>query len=166
MPSRKKPKTEDSRLYDMEDRFMRAAMGGQMTRAALQELADKACRRWRVPPVRVRFSTSTKWAGMYYSHNCSIVLYAGSHKVRTGRNTHTLLHEIAHHIDDWKVDECGSSHGPTFAAICLDLYDHYRVLPAAAYRLLAKQHGVKLASGIHHKMRPHLGARGAKKKGA
>lgn len=151
---RKAPKSDpqQQQLYKFEDGFMRAAMLGSCTRSTLQSLADKACRRWRVPQVDVVFSQHNTLYGQQFGDENKIRLYDAKDKAGNGRNAHVLLHEVAHHIDDHKSDGI-ESHGPVFAAICMDLYDHYNLLPRAAFRLLAKTFRVKIARGVHHKMR-------------
>lgn len=152
------------RVYKFEDGFMKAAMYARAPRKILQELADKACRRWGVPLIDVAFSTSTQWSGQYWGDENKIYLYAPTKKSkwkRNGRNPGVLLHEVAHHIDDWKLNASPDvdSHGANFLAIVMDLYDHYQVLPKAAFKLLAKKHKIKIASGIHHKMKKRPSAK-------
>lgn len=148
-------------LYKMEDSFMRGNLTASVSLEKLQALADKVCRRWGVPPVKVLFKKNRYWYGSYFGARQVIELY--DHKKRKlkghGRNVPVLLHELAHHIDAFKLDPVAPAHGPNFAAICLDLYDHYEILPADAYRVLARRYGVKIARGIHHKMRKRRTAR-------
>jgi hypothetical protein len=140
---------QTKRLYRMENTFMRAGMYGYVPRAELQELADKACRRWNVPPVKVVFSRNTYWYGEYSPDEKKIRLFDAKKRKRpgSGRNRLVLLHEVAHHIDNelFPDSETGD-HGPTFAKVAMDLYDHYKVLPRSAFRMLAKKHGVKVSA--------------------
>lgn len=136
-------------LYAFEDTFMYAAMRGTMRREDLQALADKACRRWRVPPVEVKFSQHTKWFGQYFAWEHVIHLYGSKGRRRgpkgtSGRNAAVLLHEVAHHIDDWRTG-ADQAHGPHFAAICRDLYDHFQVLPRKGYTYMARKCGLKVS---------------------
>jgi hypothetical protein len=54
-------------------------------------------------------------------------------------------------------DTITAAHGPRFAAICMDLYDHYGVLPKEAFRLLAKKFRVRIAR-TYHKRKSRLSA--------
>jgi hypothetical protein len=130
----------------MEDSFMKAAMRGHVPLVALQELADKACRRWNVPLIRVRLGRDRFWYGEYHPGEDKIDLHDNKRRRRPGhgRNFPVLLHEVAHHIDYYRNGEhhLDDAHGPTFAGICRDLYDHYEVIPKAAFDLLAKRANV------------------------
>lgn len=164
-----KLKDQDNLVYKFEDGFLKAAMYARAPRKILQEFADKACRRWGVPLLDVVFSTSTRWSGMYYWDQNKIRLFAPTKKSkwkRNGRNLGVLMHEVAHHIDDWKIDAGAEAetHGPNFVAIVMDLYDHYDVLPKPAFKLMAKKIGIKIAVGIHHKMKKRASARRRKAK--
>ena len=154
---------ETKRLYKMEGTFMTGNMTGKLSLAKCQEIADKVCRRWRVPPVKVRFRKHRYWYGEYFCMSDVMNLYDHEDRQRPGhgRNMVTLLHELAHHIDDWKVDcrPSSPSHGPSFAAIAMELYDHYKVLPADAFKLLAKRFKVKIAPAVSPKMRKRKHAR-------
>lgn len=156
------------RLYAMEDGFMKAAMHARAPRWLLQAFADAACNRWHVPPVDVVFSRGTTYSGVYFGDENKIRLYAPRKKstdrkrhYRSGRNPQVLLHEVAHHIDDWKVNNSdgADAHGANFVAITMDLYDHFSVLPKAAFKMLAKKAKIKIAAGIHHKMKKRAKAR-------
>lgn len=114
----------------------------QQSRALLQSYADKACRRWKVSPVRVQFGKAKNKSGVYKSDTQSISLFICA--PFSGRNLPVLLHEVAHHIDDC-VWDAAEAHGPIFAAIEMDLLDHYQVLPSNAFRVLAKEFGIKIA---------------------
>jgi len=135
------------RLYDFENSFMRAALQARCTLKQLQKLADKACRRWRVPTTKVVFAQGPYWYGLYYEDFNRICLYDAPKRRRIGhgRNMHVLLHEVGHHIDAC-LYESEESHGPVFAAIILDLYDHYGVLPEIAFRQLAAAYNIKIAN--------------------
>lgn len=137
------------KLYAMENRFMRAAMRGTMTRSELQELADRGARRWRIEPPRVKFTSHTKYVGQSYSGERTIHLNGKNPEYRAynGRNAPVLLHELAHYITDWKYPEL-DAHGPIFAAVARDLYDHFDVLPAECFDCLAKVYGVNVSDGI------------------
>lgn len=132
------------RLYDMEATFMAAWLRTvRQPLSLLQACADRACRRWRVPLVRIRFGINRTWYGTYFSDRQCVDLYLRPNGA-SGRNVPVLLHEVAHHIDDciWNAAE---AHGPIFAAIEMDLLDHYGVLPKRAFRKLADKHNVKVA---------------------
>lgn len=142
------------RLYKMENTFMRASMYAQQPLEELQKLADKVCRRWRVPYIEVVFRPHRSIAGRYIGDEGRIELYAHPDPKkprdrRNGRNICVLLHELAHHIDDCRGGgELAPAHGPAFAAICMDLYHHYGVLPNDAFKLLAKRFRVQVAKGV------------------
>jgi len=159
--------SQAKKVYAFEDTFMKAAQHAKAPLHVLQSLADAACRRWRVPPVDVKFATGPNWSGMYYPELDKIALFVSPKKdrgtkkaLRSGRNPAVLLHEVAHHIDDWKVNEdAEDAHGASFLAICMDLYDHYNVLPKAAFKLLTKKAGLKIAPRVRPGMRKRASAK-------
>lgn len=159
---------ESMRLYKMEGTYMNGNLTGKLSLSECQAVADKVCRRWRVPPVKIQFGHMKRGYGEYFGWpgKDKIVLYDNTSRNTPGhgRNMATLLHELAHHIDDYKVDgdPHASPHGPSFAAVSMELYDHYKILPAAAFKLLAKKHRVKIAPGIHAKMHKRKRARRGK----
>jgi putative metallohydrolase (TIGR04338 family) len=135
---------QQDRVYDMENVFMRAWVRSvQQPLTLLQEYADRACRRWNVKTIPVRFAFRKNGLGMHYAGEY-IELYRARSKKRSGRNLAVLLHEVAHHIDDciWDSEE---SHGPKFCAVEMDLLDHYGILPHYLFKSLADTHGVKIA---------------------
>ena len=128
---------------------MKAGLRAFSSREHLQTLADKACRRWKVPTIPVHFSTHTYWHGECdYDAKCIRLFYADPTKRKragSGRNPAVLLHEVAHWIDYQLHGDEGDAHGAEFAAISADLFDWYGVIPIWAYKRLCKEYGVKLA---------------------
>lgn len=142
---------------------MKAGLRAFSSLVHLQSLADKACRRWKVPTVPVRFGRHVYWHGECDSAKKLITLfYARPDKRKrpgSGRNPQVLLHEVAHWIDA-QLHEEGPAHGPLFASICADLFDWYGVIPYQAYMTLCKEYGVKCA----RLPRPHRSPRHKRKK--
>lgn len=139
---------QTKRVYKMEVTFMDAGMSGHVKRKDLQKLADQACIRWKVPKVKVVFSEDNYWYGEYFSETRKIKLYDAPVRVRKGhgRNKLVLLHEVAHHIEDVLRPDDTESHSPAFTYICMDLFDHFNVIPGYAYKEVAKRHRVKIAA--------------------
>ena len=101
-------------LYDMEHSFFKAwVRSSRQPLAMLQAYADKACRRWRVPLIRVRFDTDRQWYGSYFNDLDLIELYVKPNGM-SGRNVPVLLHEVAHHIEighpDTRMSQFNDSH--------------------------------------------------------
>ncbi len=139
-----------SRFYKMEREFVGSAVYHKVSRAHLQEIADHACRYYRVWAIKIVvfdnpanriFGESvsyTKNGGAPYGH--VIRLNRGFH----GANVATLLHELAHHIVDNTYEE-HHSHGKHFVGVYMHLLDKYRVLPSVAFRALAKKWRIEIA---------------------
>lgn len=135
------------KVYALEAKFLGAWLEVRQPLHALQQYADRACKRWSVEPVPVRFVAQNPEGlyGCYWGYPDStprIELY--NKKRNSGRNLPVLLHEVGHHIETELYDG-EYDHGPKFTAICMDLFDYYKVVPAAQYRKLAKKFKVKIA---------------------
>lgn len=127
------------RCYHMERKFDGGSIFSRTDRKCLEDLVTHACRKYRVDrPTLVVGRSKEKLMG--YADDEKIYLNAAFH----GQNTMTLLHEIAHWVVDKQFEE-HHNHGPEFMCIYMQLLDAYRVLPAFAFRRLAKEAGLKIA---------------------
>lgn len=55
----------------------------------------------------------------------------------------TVLHEMAHFINAKARLDGAQSHGPEFAGVFAWLYDHFRLIPQDAMRLVYRRYGIK-----------------------
>lgn len=144
-------------VYQMEREFVGISVSCPTPRRILQQLANHACRYYRVRPIKVvvyvnrrdrRFGESFH----YIDWNEKTQRYDGrqhSFKIRLNRAFHgahavVLMHELAHHITDQLYTD-HEDHGKQFVGIYMHLLDKYKIFPSACFRLLAKKHSVKIA---------------------
>ena len=140
-----------SRLYKMEREFVGASVYHSVSRKNLQLVADHVCAYYRITPIKIVVyrdpSSRIFGESIAYSNDDWETSYG--HVIRLNRGFHganvpTLLHELAHYICDATYKN-HRGHGSQFAAIYMHLLDKYRILPAVAFRALAKKWGVKVA---------------------
>lgn len=137
-------------LYKLEDVFISGWLRHtpDLSRPKLQAYADIVCRRYRVPPVRVVLPRKKHWFMAEYigdEDNPTIRLYVKKNSKASSRNVPVLLHELAHHVDDFKFDDSAESHGPRFVAILADMFDRYGVVPRKLFVAMAKKNGIRVA---------------------
>lgn len=139
-------------FYRFEREFFGSYVGAAMSRRSLQELANHACRYYRVEEVTIRVRVdsrkhapageSTTWycpeTGKIFSQ------YIELNRAKHGANACTLMHELAHYIAD-HIYENIADHGKQFAGIYMHLLDRYHIFPSVAFRPLAKRHGIRIA---------------------
>lgn len=140
-----------TRLYKLEREFIGTSVYHQVAQKHLRLLARHACAYYHVPLIKIvvyndkehkRFGESVSYSDDDFatSYGHEIRLNRGYH----GANFTTLLHELAHYISD-QYYEHHRDHGPQFCGIYMHLLDKYRILPAFAFRTLAKKWGVRIA---------------------
>jgi len=144
--SKRAPLSDPQRyqVYALENEFLKAWLQTRQPLSQLQTLADKACKRWGCELIPIRFKPNTPeelYGCFFEGPPARIELY--NKKRVSGRNIPVLLHEVAHHIESELFDE--ASHGPKWAAVVMDLYDHYKIVPEGQFRKLAKKFKVKIA---------------------
>lgn len=111
----------------------------------VKELAEQVCHDFGIPaPKRIRLSypkkpglldrfkkpKTYKYDGIYYPESTNIAIRF--HPQVNGFSKHTLLHELAHHIDNLFVyggEKPSSSHGMRFKKIHMHLMHHYDDIP-------------------------------------
>lgn len=127
------------RVYAMENTFMSAHMHYTKTdMRTLRAVSRAACELYGVKPPTIIQGRGTRIAGQYDSMLEAVWLF------KRGMNPAVLLHELAHHIDDVAFDSYSAPHGPRFVAIEMELLDKLKVCPSDAFRLLARQYGVRI----------------------
>lgn len=139
-----------SRFYKMEREFVGTAVHHKVSRVHLREVADHACRYYRVPLIRIVVFNDP--LNRIFGESVSFSIDGGpafGHVIRLNRGFHganvaTLLHELSHHVID-NIYEGHHSHGKKFVGIYMHLLDKYRVLPAVAFRALAKKYRIEIA---------------------
>lgn len=140
-----------ARVYKMEREFVGAVVYHRVSRDDLETVMRHACSYYRIcaPKLEIYtdrehriFGEAVSWSddGGKTEYGHTIRLNRGYH----GANVITLLHELAHYICD-DTYKNHRDHGRQFCAIYMHLLDKYRVLPAVAFRALAKKWGVKIA---------------------
>tara|TARA_R100001143_G_scaffold28420_2_gene28092 strand:+ start:11388 stop:11909 length:522 start_codon:yes stop_codon:yes gene_type:complete len=140
-----------TRLYKLEREFIGTSVYHQASQKHLCLLARHVCSYYCVPEIRVVVynDPDQKCFGESVSYSDDDFVTTYGHEIRLNRGYHganltTLLHELAHYISD-QYFEHHRDHGAQFCAIYMHLLDKYRVLPAFAFRALAKKWGVKIA---------------------
>jgi len=142
------PKSDPQReaVYRMEDRFMSSWSSLVLPPDYLSEIARRVCRKWKVPQPRLRAGQKVRIPGGHAAtYSSGGIITLGSR----GMNPAVLAHELAHHIDHvlyHDMQEPGyEAHGPTWTWIEMTLLDELFIMPASAFRALAKEYRVKIA---------------------
>lgn len=138
---RKKIKSDPQRhlIYSLERETIGQSINTRSSRDHLRSVASHACRKYKVPNVKLMFVHEPDTRLFGWEDHQKITLNSGFH----GCNIYTLLHELAHHITDEKYEEGIEHHGPEFFSIYIDLMDRYRVFPRRQMKALADQYGVR-----------------------
>ncbi len=153
IPKPAKPVQSDpqrSRFYKMEREFVGCSVYHKVSRDDLETIMRHACSYYRIKaPKLVVYSKPEErvFGRSEYDEmpdgslaNFEIRLNRGFH----GANVCTLLHELAHYIVD-NTYENHHGHGKKFVGVYMHLLDKYRVLPAVAFRALAKKWRIEIA---------------------
>ena len=128
---------QQHKVYGLERELIGLALHTTCHREHLRTVLAHACRKYKVPAPKLVFvRENNKIFGS--SNNGVITLNAAFH----GCNLFTLLHELAHHLTDFKY-EGAEDHGVEFVRIYMDLLNRYRVLPRDAFKVMAQRRGVK-----------------------
>lgn len=134
----------------LEREFVGLSLHHTVSKRELEKYVRHACRYYRIKTPKLSIYDDPSDQTFGYSE-CTIhedgsrsafciYLNRGFH----GANIITLMHELAHYIADstW----CGHhGHGPKFVGIYMHLLDKYRVIPADAFRTVAKRRNIKIA---------------------
>lgn len=134
----------------MEREFVGCSIYHKVSRDDLETIMRHACAYYRIPapklviynnPADRKFGESE-----YMLHSDGAMT---DFKIRLNRGFHganvvTLLHELAHYIVD-NTYEGHHGHGKKFVGVYMHLLDKYRVLPAVAFRALAKKWRIEIA---------------------
>lgn len=130
---------------------MGISINHSVPRNLLQEIADHACRYYKIALIKiVVFNNPSQrifGESVYYDYGDGSPNFG--HVIRLNRGFHganvcTLLHELAHYIvDDTYTGH--EDHGKKFVGIYMHLLHKYRIIPSDAFRVLAKRWGVKVA---------------------
>ncbi len=134
----------------MEREFCGSSIYHKVGRDDLESVMRHACMYYKIRAPKLiifndpddhRFGESLSWSidgGPAFDH--LIRLNSGYH----GANVCTLMHELSHYILDATYQD-HYDHGKKFCGIYMHLLDKYRVLPAVAFRALAKKWRVEIA---------------------
>ena len=128
----------DEGVYALEGGIAGHCARSTSTRKQLEWLADEVCQYYGVAVPNIRFiNTKRDMHSGWFDHE--IVL----NRAREGANGLALLHELTHYL----VDEFYTGvehHGPEYVAIYMHLLDRWNYLPNGCFRMLAKQHRLKI----------------------
>lgn len=139
-----------SRFYKMEREFVGSSIYHKVSRDDLESIMRHACAYYKIRAPKLvvyndkddrRFGESVSYSidgGPDFGH--TLRLNRGFH----GANVVTLMHELAHYIVD-ATYENHHGHGKKFCGVYMHLLDKYRVLPAVAFRALAKKWRIEIA---------------------
>jgi predicted SprT family Zn-dependent metalloprotease len=125
-------------IYALEDGVSGHCAHTTGTRCQLESLAAEVCAYYGTSVPNIRFINTRRNTHIaWFDHE--IVL----NRAREGANGITLLHELSHFLTaEFYTDV--EHHGPEFAAIYMHLLDRWKYLPNRCFRLLAKQHRLKI----------------------
>jgi len=103
------------------------------------EIADKACEAWSIPPPRkFKLGKAGGKFSVYEDGSRSLTL------LPEHLNTAMTLHEISHHITDIRYGSGYQYHGPEFMGVFLDLLADFNVAPRKTLFYSARQAGLKI----------------------
>lgn len=152
-PTKPGPASDPQRaaLYAMEREFLGACWNTKTSRKVLASAVTNACNTYQVARPRLKVIDQPQVHEFGSVTEDTVVLNRGYH----GANLGTLLHELSHWIV-WKYypEDDREFHGPEFARVYMELLDKYRLLPRSAFKLLARQYGVKVAHHIRRRKDP------------
>lgn len=74
----------------------------------------------------------------FYSDGAAVITFTGVNPLCA----HTLLHELAHVVCEVYFDGA-EDHGPEFVGIMMWLFDYFQIIPADAFSLILRRHGVR-----------------------
>ena len=140
-------------LYQSEMEFYRkrkrqASYAGRIRWEEARHLTRRVCRQFKLPKVALRKaghnpSWNQAWVDFIEYDDgeidSAIITLDTKHEPPT---VNTVLHELAHIITDVYF-EGADDHGREFVGILSWLYDYYKVIPADAFAVILKRHGVK-----------------------
>ena len=146
-------KTDPQReaLYKAEKEFIpKFFWRGGMTVAQAHRLIKRVRRQYALCPVTFRTegylndSEDGGWAETSFTPD-GIATRAFITVLRDKNPLHCgdILHELAHVVVDCHFDPEPQMHGPEFVGVCIWLYNHYRVIPEDAFRLVLRRYKVK-----------------------
>ena len=121
---------------------------GKIKWSEATQLTCKVRKQFALPPVRVCGSGPNKtddqaWVDFYVHDDGEIDRATVVIDTRYAPlSTITLLHELTHVIVEHYFEGV-EDHGREFVGVLSWLYDHYRVIPADAFGLILRRHGVK-----------------------
>lgn len=122
----------------------------KVSKADLDTVMRHACAYYKIdPPKLVVYNDPQERVfgrSVYFIHADG---HHSGHTIRLNRGFHganlvTLMHELAHYIVDCTYEN-HEGHGKKFCGVYMHLLDKYRVLPAVAFRALAKKWKVQIA---------------------
>lgn len=133
--------------YEAEDQFHTdVALPTRQARSIIRDV----CALYSLPRVPFHQAESTtRFAGAAEKtpRGYRIILYC-----KQCLTIHFVLHELAHIVVMERFPEA-KDHGKEFAAVVAWLFDHYRVIPEDALRVVYRRYGVRALS--HVEAHPH-----------
>lgn len=124
------------RFYSMERTIVAGSVKTITSPGCMDDIVRHACREWKVPVAELGVETRSR---VYGSSNVDGIYLNPNYD---GHNTLTLLHELAHWIQQhiWPGSE---DHGPEFASIFLELLDRYNYMPRYATKAMYDHWGIR-----------------------
>ena len=139
-------------LHEAEREFYPKRKGqkdfaGNLTNKEANELIQKVRRLFKLPPVHFCHRHQPRSAAAAY-----VEAHIENHEVKsvdlvmTGTNAvsaQVILHEMAHVVTDYHFGVYTEAHGREFVGVMSWLFEYFQVLPADAFGLILRRHGVK-----------------------
>lgn len=152
MPSKACDPQQDA-LHEAEREFYPKRKGrpeyvGGLSLSLARDLVEEVRRLYELPPVYLTYKRQPhSSAGAYTEFDMAeagdiIAAYI----TFTGVNVlsaHTLLHELAHVVTDDVFGDGLEHHGPEFVGVMSWLFERFQIIPADAFGLILRRHGVR-----------------------
>ena len=120
---------------------------GNLTHTEATELIRKVRKLFKLPPVHFCVIHQPRSAAAAYVES-----HIENHEIKstdlvmTGTNpisAQTILHEMAHVTTDHHFGPYMQAHGPEFVGVMSWRFEYFQVIPADAFGLILRRHGVK-----------------------
>ena len=126
--------------------------GMEITLAQARHVISDIRKLYDLPPVTVRRVDPpgpTFAAEMHIRYRNDGTVLSGQVRAYRGKHALTLqtvLHEMAHFINESARSHGAQSHGPEFAGVFAWLFDHFRLIPQDAMRTIYRRYGIRARS--------------------